>query len=328
MSKLQGRQFSVGIVKEAVRGTLVSTDATWYPHLNLTLQDKMERVRDEASLGVMARYEDSKLVRQWADGDIEGKIRDVDYGNFLRWLAGQASTTTTKAGETIVYKNIFTPLNSNNRGSFSVLVNSPISSSDEGYALGMLREMELNFDQNGYARFRAAVSAKKSQVVTVTPSFATQNEFVGRMCNVKIASNESGIAGATALKVRSLRITHSQDITPAWILGLVDPDDFINGTFETTFEMSLYYEDNSMRDLFLANTKQWMQVDLKDPGVSIGVGSNPELILDLPQVRFDYNRDLGLNDPATITVSGVAEYSLADLFDWRYTLYNTQNAYA
>src|SRR3972149_6906081 len=110
MSKFIGRQNSFGLAKETVRGTPV--DPTfWLPHMELTVDEKVQQVVDESTVNRIEDSQDANVVGLFAQGNARGRIQDKSFGLVLLSSIGQVSSAL-KGGETIVYEHTFTPLQS------------------------------------------------------------------------------------------------------------------------------------------------------------------------------------------------------------------------
>lgn len=93
MSEFSGRRVSVGLGIESTAGTAVAP-TNWYKHMKLGFQRKNTRVENESAMGRNEAVNDSAIVEEWAEGDIEGKVYDIGIGYPLYNIFGSLATTT------------------------------------------------------------------------------------------------------------------------------------------------------------------------------------------------------------------------------------------
>lgn len=105
MARVIDRQVSVGFGKESTRGTAVAATA-WYPKLSLSFADKVDRVTQESTFGVLDKNSGRYTVKQRGEGDLEGAVYKNLFGHILSNFFGQTPTTTTV--ETTAKQHVWT----------------------------------------------------------------------------------------------------------------------------------------------------------------------------------------------------------------------------
>ena len=102
----------------------------------------------------------------------------------------------------------------------------------------------------------------------------------------KIASLTSGLTAATAISLKSLKLTFTKNLVLDQTLGTVQPEDILNRAFNITGELMLDYEDRTYANLMLDGTYRAMRIDLVNSDITIG-STNPAFRIDLSRVDFD-----------------------------------------
>ena len=137
MSYFVGRRASLGIAREATRGTFV-TPTYWLPYESLKIDDKAIVV--DAG-GAFAQIEDSMesfVTKKFAEGEIEAILDDKAIGVILSALVGSAPSSSGSTN----YTHTFTLANSNQHTSLALMVQDPNSAT--AFALAMLDSFEIS----------------------------------------------------------------------------------------------------------------------------------------------------------------------------------------
>ena len=83
MAKFIGALANIGFTKEAVRGTAETTPTFWVPNTSFSMDDMIEQVVDENTVGTIEDTVGANIVHKSAEGEIEGKIGDKSIGLLL-----------------------------------------------------------------------------------------------------------------------------------------------------------------------------------------------------------------------------------------------------
>lgn len=300
-----GRRESVGVGKETTPGTSVAP-SFWQPHLALTLDQKTTQVQNNSALGRQEDINDSAIVEEWAEGSLNGKVTDQTIGLLLYNVFGTAAAAL-HAGETIVYDNTFTVNNSTLPPSLTFVRVNPVV--NRRYALGDVTDFELDVTKSDWAQFTASISTKTGVTGSDTAAYIAENEFTSKHVTVKIASLTSGLAGATALDIKSIKLKISSKSDRWTPFGAIDPTSFDSESFGVTGEMVLRYTDTTtIEAIALANTRQAMSIALINTDVTIGSTTHPSLTFTMPKVRLSpITLDNQLNTVLNQTVTFTAE---------------------
>ncbi len=325
MSKYIGRRVSIGIAKEAVRGTAESTPTFFVPQIELTLDEKITQAVDESTVD---RIEDSvgaKLTERMSLGTIRGHIRDKEIGLWLLASIGAVSTSLDDP-ESGVNKHTFSVLNSAQHPSLTLTEKSP--DVDRAYALMMLDTFSMNVTLNELISFVATFRSKKSESATTTVIVDEQTKFVPQFATFKTAANLAGLSGASAVKIKVFNLTITKNLEDDRNFGSTDPDDILNKQFMIDGTVELLFDDSSFEDFVTGDTQRAMRIDLVNTDVTIGASTNPSLKFDLAKVKFsEIARTQGINDLVAQTLTFKGFFSLSDSKSIEAELINTQVSY-
>jgi hypothetical protein len=324
MSKFIGRLADIGIAKEAVRGTAEGSVDFYLPKVSLSLDDGIEQVIDESSIGVIEDSTDAAVVAKFAEGEIEGNVYDKSFGLLLLAALGQVSTTGPS--QTTVYTHAFSVLQSAQHPALTLFLDDP--NQDYKYALAMIQSLELEVMLGQYARYRAAFRSKVGATATLSPSYSTENHFLPQHGSLKVATDLSGLDAASAIDVRSVKLSVNKNIEDDRKLGSLDAADILNKQISVEGSLELVFNDNTFKTDMLADTAKAMRLRLTNTNVTIGSSLNPQLTVDLAKVKFGtFERNYENDGIVTAAVEFKAFYSAADTAMIEGELINEQASY-
>lgn len=324
MPDQSGRRIAFGLGKETTRGT-VAAPAYWVQHLSADFQNTNEKIYNESVLGVLDKYNASEVVKDWAEGKIEGKVTDKAFGLLLLALFG-TDTAALHSGETAVWDHTFTETQTNTNQSLTVTRKD--LNSDMRYALAMLKSLELTVVVGEFVKYSATFVSKKGATATDTVSYVVENEFKPKYATVKLASALAGLSGATAVPIRDFKITFNKELNPYFVFGSNDPAEIFNTQFDVTGDFTLRYTDTTYEALFYADTKQAMSLDIKNTDVTLGTATSPELLITMPKVALsDWKIDQKPGSMTEQTVGFQGLFDIANGYQCRAVLTNAVSSY-
>lgn len=283
MTRIAGRLVNVGIGKETVRGTAVAP-GYWLPNTELDFDDKITKVQNKSSLGVIDSVNNAHITQQWAEGSLKGIVYRNSFGLILANLAGQTSTDAVV--ETTAKKHTFTVLSTNT--GLSCTIAEKDANLGLRFALAILDELQLDYVTNNYVMYSAKFISQASSAVSDTPSYVTESEFIPKHSVFKTAatgvSNLSGAVALTNIKSLSLSIKKTAKVTDA--LGNVGAENIINTDLIVTGKIEKYYDDSTFKGYWQNNTSRSMRFDLIDTDTIVGATTNPSLRFDFDEVKF------------------------------------------
>lgn len=307
-----GRKYNVGIGKETVRGTAVAP-TYWLPKMDFDIDDKINYVTDDSSVGVIEGSQGQDVTTKYAEGSITGRLNDTALGLVLLGVFG-TDTPTVVGGETLVYDHAFTVLETAQHPTLTIGVAGPNESTGYRHALAMIDQLDIDFEVNKYCQYKAGFRANVATAGANTASFSTsENAFLPQHATLKFASNLAGLSGASAVSVRKASITIKTNVEEDYTIGNQSPVDRVNKTFEVEGTVELVYSDRTYIDALTGDTAKAVRLTALMSGTTIGNSSNPTLTIDLAKVKFtEVARNISNDDVVTQTLKFKAHYSLAD----------------
>ncbi|BAS17632.1 hypothetical protein AHiyo8_59350 [Arthrobacter sp. Hiyo8] len=292
----------------------------------LTLDPKTTVVQNNSAMGRVEDINDSAVTEEWVDGSINGIVGDTTIGYFLANMFGIV-TPALHSSETIVYDNTFTVASSTLPPSLTFARSNPVRS--QRFAMGTLTDLEIDIKQNDWVQFTATVTAKSGTVSTETVAYTANNLFTSKHVTIKTAANLAGLAGATALQAKSLKLKISRKAERFTPLGGIDPVSFDPNAWGVTGTIVTRYTDTTLEDIAFANTAQAMSIAIVNTDVTIGTSAKPSLIFTAPQVRLDpQTLDNKLEQTLSATYNFHAELNTTAGYMLQAVLTNLQNGYA
>lgn len=327
MTKIIGRKFSIGLGKETTRGTAV-TSAYFIPKMELSIDDKVNVINDDSSIGVIEDAITSDITGKYSEGSISGRVYDKSFGLILLSTFGTETSSTQVGGETLVYDHLFNVLESAQHQSLTINASDPNGGTGLSYALGMIETLDIDFEINKYLTYKAGFRANASASSTVTPSFTAENGFRPQDGVFKFASSLSGLTGASAVSIKKGTLSIKKNLEDDFIIGTTTPADRLNKAFVVEGTLELLYNDRTMIDTdLLADLAQACRIQFINSSVTIGTSSNPQITFDLGKVKFhEVARKMANNDLIQQTVKFKAFYSMTDSMMVKATLRNLQSA--
>ena len=310
MAKIIGRTGAIGIGSEATKGTPVAAQY-WIPVEGYSYDDKVEKIKNESALGRIEEMNASNIIKRWGEGDYDGKIFLNSVGAELVALFGQSPTSVQRAA-TGVYDHTYALLNNNNHKSLTLAYKDAVE--EESFPLAMLDSWSLDVAVDDYVKRTVSLIGKKSGAASHTPAFVNEVEFIPSQVSFKMATNQAGLAAASAINVTHFSMEVKKNVETIHVLGSDEPQDIVNKQFNVTGSIDLYFEDASYKTIVMTDLKKALRIQMKDLTTDLGTGHNPELYFDLNQVTFDeYERSWSSNDPLAQTLSFEALFSMADV---------------
>lgn len=311
MTRISGRNYSVGIAKENARGTLHGAAQYWLPHTAFSAIERIEKVRNESGLGVLETPLRADYTKRFTEGDLEMHVHDKSIGLLLLSLFG-AESFSTSTPEANVGTHTFTVANSNQHQSLSLYLASGIR--DVASANAVVNSMSFEAVLDQYVKITTNFMGKVLATYDQTVSYVAENLFRPTDVTIKFAAAVANLAAASAVgTVRRFQFTVNKNVEDYQGLGNYDPVDFLNRNFEVTGELEILFEDTTYINYVLNNTFKAMRLAMKNGGVTVGTVTNPSLTFDFSQVDFhDPEVDRSLENTVVLTLSFTAHYKLSE----------------
>ncbi len=332
-----GKQIQVAIAKESSRGTTpASSGAFWLPTDDWEVEERFVNAVDQQTYGVIEDNTGQTRVKNWAEGALRVPITGTTTGLLFLSMFG-TDTPALHSGETTVYDHVMTVAQTVQHQSISVYVHDPIATptgatADYSHANGVVTKLDIEYALGNFTMMNATIKALRGSTAAVVfvPSQGAETRFLPQNMVFKLASSTSGLNAATAIKLKSAKITIDSNSEDDDVLGSTSPRDFLNKEFSIEGEIEAIWQNESdFKDAAIANTTQAMRLDLINTDVSMGVvPTNPQLRIDLAKVNWvEISRPVKIKDIMYQTAKFKAAYSFTDGYMARLTLVNQKSAY-
>jgi len=309
-----GRTLSIGIAPEVTRGTAISSASHWIPFSDASIDEKFENVTADEAYGIIENSVAQYRTKNWAEGTLKLPLTDLSLPLILKAAFG-ANTDTTHSGESVVYDHTTKIGESAQHQSLTLFIHDPLAGVDYSHALGVIHKFDLDVELKKFAELSLSVKAQKGvSQSSFTPSIAAENRFLPQYMTFKYATSVSGLSSATAIALKSFKLSADANLEDDDVLGSTSPVDFLNKEFkvEGTLE-AIWQNESDFKTVALAtpNVPQAMLIDIKNTDVSIGtVPSHPEVKITLDQVYFTaLSRPIKIKDLIYQTIKFSATYS-------------------
>lgn len=303
MSDYIGRKVAVGIGKETVRGTAVAA-SFWVRHLSLDFKRKGETVQNESALNRREKFSDSEIVKEWAEGKLEGKVNHKSIGLILLGAFGTVDSVAN--GVDGAYDHTFTLDQSNTPQSLTLSRKDPITS--RRHALAMIKSLEITVEAGEYVKFSCDIVSKQGTDVANTVAYVEEYEFTSKDAFVRFADLVADVDAATNSAIKSAKLTIDLGVEAYFEVGSTEPAEIHAAAVEITGEVVARHSDNSYEEMYFTNVRKAMQIGFINTAVDLdGEGVNPGLVFTLPQARitdYDTSNDLDAIVEQTMGITG------------------------
>lgn len=309
MSKFIGRLADIGFAIEQTRGTAESSATYWIPKMSMSLDDKVEQVIDESSYGVIEDSPDAKVIKKFAEGELEGIVGVNSVGLLLKSVLGTVSTTGPTDS---AYTHTYSVEQSAQHDSLTIFQDDP--NQDYTYALGMISSYNLDVSLGAFAKHTVGFRSKVGSTATLSPSYTAESNFLPQHGVLKTATTQAQLSTGSEVTIRSVQLSIEKNLEDDDAIGSIAPVDFLNKQLAVSGTLDLIFDDETFKTEMLADTQKAVRIELENTDATIGAGStNPKLTIDLHKVKFsEFTRNYGNDDVATASVSFKGFYNTTD----------------
>lgn len=269
MAIFTGSRREIALTKETTRGTAEAPGSgTFIRHLGHTFKHMVEKAEQLGADGTIASVRDSKIVKEWGQGNIPFSLEKHNAFLIGALVCGQNPSTSGSGTYTHVYSF---DADNNTHQSFTVNYSDP-NNGDQAAALGMCNTLGLKVAPDQYVDVQLDMIADKPASATYTPSYsATPAFYLPKQVTFKYASNYAGLGAASPVSVANFELTVSKNAAPYFVDGSVQPAEIINQRTDIRGSITLLYEDNTFRDLGLSDTTKSISFALSDGTYSLTI---------------------------------------------------------
>lgn len=318
MTKFVSRRGSLGIAIEATRFTPVAP-TYWLPWAVMSFFDSIEGEREDEGLGNIADSDAFYVTFKKGEGEIESQLFDQALPYFLTSLIGAAPVTS--GGNP--YTHTFTLSQSNQPKTLSLLWKDP----DRSYmfAGATVDSLKITVAQNAIVAYTIGFKSKAAKDwATLTPTYTTLGaKFLQQHLQFRLASAIGGLAGASETIIKNLELTIERNSTFDGTLGTVEPRDIFVQELSVTGKIRLNLNDDTMRQLMLANTYQAAEIYFFQ-------STSSSFKLQFPRLDWsEWQPDYSLKEIAQEEINFKGNYDAANALDIisTCTVINTKSSY-
>jgi len=287
MSKFIARLNHIGLGVESTRGTAVAP-TFWFPKMSMKHDDKVQRIDDESSVGVVEDSLEGEVTQKFSEGELGGRV-DADSLGLLMKLSLGSNSVAAVAGQAGAYDHTFNVLQSAQHPSFTLGMKDPNTGNGFSYSLGMVSEFALSCEINKYAEYKMKYRANSKVAVgsAYTPSYSNvQNTFLPQHGVIKVATNVAGLGAASPVEVKKFEISIKKNIEDDQVIGNVSASDRLNKQFVIEGSLEIIANDYSYTDMLLNGDAKAFSATFTNTAKTIGVSTNPSFALTLYKVEF------------------------------------------
>ncbi|TAL08215.1 MAG: hypothetical protein EPO02_13590 [Nitrospirae bacterium] len=304
MTKFIGRRGSLGVAKEASRGTAVAP-AYWIPNAKMSFFDGIESASESQGLGNIADQDSFYVTFKMAQGSVDAELYDTALGYILMGLLGAAPVTTGGSP----YTHTFTLSQTNTAQTLTFYWKDP----DRNYAfrLGVIDSLKITAAPKGMVEYSFTIKSRKSNDWgTLSPTFTSLgSKFLHQHVQVRLASSIGGLSGASKLNLTNFDMTINRNSMFDETMGTVEPIDILSQQLSVEGTLELKLEDETYRNLMRDNTYDAMEVKFVN-------GANSILQLQFPRVSFSqWTPDFTLNAISKQKINFKANYDATNGLD-------------
>lgn len=334
LNKGIGKQLQIGIAQEVTRGTAKTAAQYWLPVDDWAIEERYENAVDSQVYGVIEDNVAQVRVKKWAEGEIKMPVTATTAAVLFHSLFGTA-TAVLHAGETTIFDNTIAVGQTVQHKSLTLFIHDPIATAtgataDYSHANAVVSKIDIDYSLGNFVMLTAGIRAQAGSAAAVVfvPSQIQEPRFVPQYLTFKVASDVSGLTAASAIKIKTAKITFDQNTEDDAVLGQVAPRDFVNKEFmaEGTIE-AIWQNESDFKDAAIANTFKAMRLDLVNSDITMGVAAtNPQFRLDFTKVFFtEFSRPITIKDVVYQTITFKAAYSVSDGYMVRALFVNNVN---
>lgn len=273
-----GRNIEVGVGLETLRGTPIAS-SRWSKKITSSILPKVEKVVDEGVFGALEDSDNARIVKEWAEGSLEGNLHADLIGYLFANLYGSVVPTDLGDG---AYSHLFTLEQSIEHPSLSIFRKDG-GIVNEKFGGGVVNSLEISAKAGELIKFSADIILGTKATSTEVVSYAPEYNFVGRDITVKMADTEAELVGATAIKIKEMKASFKANAITDYKMGSYNPDVY-NGVFAPEVEFVRNYGDTTFKDLYEANTYKYIQITIEGEA-DIGGGKKPKLVILLNKAQ-------------------------------------------
>jgi hypothetical protein len=277
---------------------------------DISIREIQEIVADRAAMGVRdSESQSSVLGKQRGEGDITISLDPTLAGYFIKAALGtEASPTSEGSG---VYTHNFT-VNAANTPTTLSLIFDRAGIDRKLFPYATVSKLEIAVAEGGEATMKATI-VSRAPVTSVSGSLTTvSGKFLTwRDAQMRFGTTVTVADAAAATAIKEFSVTIDNGSQPNYQTGNGDPDNIAHKDLKVSGKVSLFFENSTELNNYLAATKRAATMTLWGRG--IGGGFTEFVKIRLYKFRWeDFPVQTPLDDYLMVEGSFTGEYSLDD----------------
>jgi hypothetical protein len=322
MSKYSGRLEAVGVAVEAVRGTAELTPQKWVKHVSSDIVSKVDSVIDENVMGIMEDSPNSRVVKKWFGGSLDGTLY-VDVLGYLLLNIYGSETPTQESGT--AYSHEFEMEQSIEHQTLTVFRKDG-DVIQKAYAGSVVNTLEISGTTGALVKMVATIICGSETSNASNPSYDEEYDFIGRDISIKLADEENDLPSTVATEMKEVKITWDTGALSDFNLGSYYPKNY-NAKMSIEVELKRSMEDTTFEDLWSSGEAKYIEITIEGEA-TIGTAAKPTVVLLLNKaIVQDWSRSAGANDLAEETIKFKGFYNSTDNQQSKVTIINLTPSY-
>lgn len=274
------RKVALGVGIESTRGTAVNATYT-IPFTDINFDDKVDKARQMGSMGSIAGDSHQAIVAAIrSEGSIESEIYAQSFPLIMKATLG----TLSSAAQGAAYKHTLAVAENNQHPTMTIHIADPNGAMK--FRSCMVDTFDMEVSQSDIVKYTIGVKGKASSGSTFTKSLIDDYKFVGRDLDFRIADDTAGLATASPLSLKTLKLSINKNVDFDYALGTLEPEDIFNKQVTVKGEITLNYTDKVFKEYMLDGAYKAVGIKLEDKRSDLGGGVYPTFYISFPRVDF------------------------------------------
>ena len=302
-----GEQIQIGVGKEVTAGTKVVPFGFIPTTSTPDIQESLEKVVLNNSTGTRSASRGERIIRRMYSGSIASYMSTRELPLYLLSLMGTLTTsgggTAKTHAATVDVTDIIAPTLT------FALAREGFDGTDYSYTGGVVSELTFDAPLDSIPTMSASIMAvtENKEGTKYTPAYTEtlNTPFEQETVELKMATNEAGLASATAKEINSASVTISNGAAGRPTLSQKNYKAILAGLMNATMSVEVDSNDDDYKDLFSDNTTQAISLKFTDDGsAEIESGVKPSVEIILPTaIITERTENRGMGDVTTESLS-------------------------
>lgn len=320
--KHSGRLEAVGLAIETVRGTIETTPQKWVKHITSDITSKAEVIVDENVMGILEDSQNSRVVKKWFEGSLEGTLHVDALGYLLLNIYGDVNSAIESG---IAYTHEFTMEQDIEHQSLTIFRKDG-DATQKAYGGAVVNTLEISATTGSLIKLVASIICATEGTNASSPSYDEEYDFIGRDVSFKMEDDEASLVSGTPVEIKELKISYDTGAISDFNLGSYSPTNY-NAKMSIEVEIKKSFMDATFEDLWKSGAAKYIEITIEGEA-TIGTAAKPTIVLLLNKaIVQDWSRSGGANDLVDETIKLKGFYNTIDTQQSKITITNLTPSY-